>query len=292
VLSSRPLVSIVIPVFNGADFLAQAVESALAQTWSATEILVVDDGSNDDGATRAVMERFGSRVRRFHKPNGGVGSALNLGLQHMQGEYFSWLSHDDLFEPHKTERQVEALLQFGRPAISFSDWRRIDEQGRDLKLFGVRGEDFVRYPLWSVLEGRINGCTLLVPRACFDTCGRFHENLPTTQDYELWFRFALQFPFLHVPEPLVRQRTHRGQGSRDKRHLEEASLLWMEMLDRIPPDIMRAYCGDERAFIERTLRFLRGTSYKGAIAGVEQRLRDIEARRGRASDVMIGRSGT
>ena len=290
--NTRPFVSIVIPVFNGTDFLAQAIDSALAQTWPSVEILVVDDGSNDGGATRAVMERYGSRIRMFHKPNGGVGSALNLALRHMQGEFFSWLSHDDLFEPHKTEQQVEALLRFGRPAISFSDWRLVDEQRSTLKLLKVPSDDFVQYPLWSVLEGRINGCTLLVPRACFDACGKFLEDLPTTQDYELWFRFAMRFPFLHVPETLVEQRAHSGQRSRHARHLDEASLLWMEMLDRIPSEVMCAYSGNERAFIERTLRFLRGTSYKGAIAGVEQLLRDLEVRRGRASSVMIGRGSS
>jgi glycosyltransferase involved in cell wall biosynthesis len=292
VVSSRPLVSIVIPVFNGADFLAQAIESALAQTWPATEILVVDDGSNDDGATRTIMDQFGSRIRGFHKPNGGVGSALNLALRHMQGEYFSWLSHDDLFEPHKTERQIETLLRFGRSAVCFSDWRYIDKRGAPLKACNVGGEDFAKFPLWCVLEGRINGCTLLVPRGCFEACGDFLVDLPTTQDYELWFRFALRYPFVHEPDMLVRQRVHDQQRSRHQRHLDEASLLWMEMLDRVPAATMCAYSGNERAFIERTLRFLRGTSYKGAIAGVEQLLQDLEIRRCRASEGMTGGSGS
>jgi hypothetical protein len=123
----------------------------------------------------------------------------------------------------------------------------------------------------------------MVPRRFFDLAGRFLEDLPTTQDYELWFRFAIRFPFLHIPEMLVRQRVHSAQGSRIQRHLDEASLLWMDMLDRIPADMMRAYCGSERSFIERVLSFLRRTSYKAAIAGVEQLLADLGERRGAAA---------
>jgi len=282
VSDAKPLVTIVIPVFNGADYLAQAIDSALAQTWPALEILVVNDGSNDGGATRAIIDGYGSRLKSFDKPNGGVGSALNYAIERMRGDYFCWLSHDDLFEPEKTERQLRALAQFGAPAVVFSDWKNMSAKGRVIQSRTAGGEDFARFPLWAVLEGRINGCTIMVPRRFFDLCGTFLEDLPTTQDYELWFRFACRFPFVHIAEPLVRQRVHIAQGSRISRHLDEASLLWMDMLDRIPGDVMRDYCGSERSFIERTLSFLNRTSYKAAIAGVEQLLADLAERRSAA----------
>ena len=99
VMSNDPLVSIVIPVYNGADYLSECIDSALAQTYSNIEILVINDGSVDDGATEAVAQSYGDRIRYFRKENGGVSSALNLGIQHMRGDYFSWLSHDDRYEP-------------------------------------------------------------------------------------------------------------------------------------------------------------------------------------------------
>ena len=93
---SAALVSIVIPVFNGANYLADAINSALAQTWPNVEIIVVDDGSNDGGATRRVIESFDDRIRAFHQPNGGVAIALNRGVQ-----FFYVLS--TLMEIHRNE---------------------------------------------------------------------------------------------------------------------------------------------------------------------------------------------
>ena len=91
----NPLVSIVIPVYNGSNFLSQAIEAALSQTYKNIEILVVNDGSKDDGATEKVALSYGDRIKYLSKPNGGVSSALNYGIEHMSGDYFSWLSHDD-----------------------------------------------------------------------------------------------------------------------------------------------------------------------------------------------------
>src|SRR5258708_2119463 len=97
----QPLVSIVIPVFNGADFLREAIDSALAQTYPRKEIIVVNDGSTDGGATESITKAFGGKIRYFFKPNGHVASALNYGIANMAGDYFSWLSHDDMYYPNK-----------------------------------------------------------------------------------------------------------------------------------------------------------------------------------------------
>ena len=80
-MSTTPLVSVVIPVHNGTDRLGEAIDSVLAQTWPNVEIIVVDDGSCDGGRTRAVLERYGSRIRAIHQPNEGVGAALNRGIK-------------------------------------------------------------------------------------------------------------------------------------------------------------------------------------------------------------------
>src|SRR6185295_17389252 len=104
VTGARDLVSIVIPVFNGARYVGEAIESALAQTWPNTEVIVVNDGSDDGGATQRAIERYGGAVRVIVKPNGGVASALNAGIAAMRGQWFSWLSHDDLYLPTKIER--------------------------------------------------------------------------------------------------------------------------------------------------------------------------------------------
>src|SRR5262245_32160994 len=147
------LVTIVIPVFNGADYLSVAIESALAQTWPAVEVLIVDDGSDDGGRTRAIADSYGGSVRVLSKLNGGVATALNAGLEAMRGAWFSWLSHDDVYHPKKVEIQMEALRHAPAGSIAFSDYEVIDEAGRVLHVQeATRGFD-VEQPLWAVLEG-------------------------------------------------------------------------------------------------------------------------------------------
>ena len=95
--TASPLISIVIPVYNGSNYLREAIDSALRQTYKNIEVLVINDGSNDNGATARIAKSYGKKIRYFEKPNGGVATALNMGIQKMRGEYFSWLSHDDLY---------------------------------------------------------------------------------------------------------------------------------------------------------------------------------------------------
>ena len=120
----EPLVSIVIPVYNGENYLREAIESALSQTYESIEILVVNDGSTDQ--TEQIAGAYGDRIRYFYKPNGGVASALNLAIREMKGEYFSWLSHDDFDYPEKIELLMKALLeQEDKEAIAYCDYGQI-----------------------------------------------------------------------------------------------------------------------------------------------------------------------
>jgi glycosyltransferase involved in cell wall biosynthesis len=266
------LVSIVIPVFNGAKFVGEAIESALAQSWPQVEVIVVDDGSDDGGATRRVLDRYGDAIRVLAKPNGGVATALNAGIAAMRGSWFSWLSHDDVYHPLKIERYLAALRGEAGPAIAFGDVDLVDENGRLLRRSDLARSFEGRDGRWAVLEGRLNGCAMLVPRVCLDACGMFDPGLPTTQDYAYWFRLAQRFPFIPVDESLVRWREHADQGSRTSRHLEEASLLWVGMLESLETAHPEATPRERIEWLPRAERFLRRTSYAGARAYVGARL--------------------
>ena len=102
----EPKVTIIIPVYNGSNFLAEAIDAALAQTYQNCEILVVNDGSTDSGASEKIALSYGDKVRYYLKENGGVSSVLNYAFEKMNGEWFSWLSHDDLYYPEKIEKQI------------------------------------------------------------------------------------------------------------------------------------------------------------------------------------------
>lgn len=213
----NPKVSIVIPVFNGGNFLSQAIDSALAQTYRNIEILVINDGSEDGGETDRIAASYGDRIRYYKKPNGGVASALNMAINQMSGDYFSWLSHDDLYVQEKVERQIELLSCMSsadrRRTVVYSDFcvfSNDPERTIPRLMQGISPEEF-RY--WLTKEGSLHGCTLLIPKAALVETGGFNERLHTTQDYDLWFRMAKSYRFVHLSECLVKARSHSEQGS-------------------------------------------------------------------------------
>jgi glycosyltransferase involved in cell wall biosynthesis len=267
-----PLVSIVIPVYNGANFLAEAIESALAQTWPNIEIIVVDDGSDDDGETAAVAASFGDRIRYDHKPNGGVATAVNRGVSLMRGEYFSWLSHDDVYAPEKTERLMEAVLKAGEPVIAFGDFALMSDAGEHLREFRTGSGFESSQPVWAILEGRLNGCAMMIPKVCFAACGYLRPDLPSTQDYDLWFRMALKFQFIHVPGIAVFHRQHDLQGSKSPRFRSETDLLFLSVFDRLTDEVIASHAPSKVGFYKRVLRTLGTPGTSAALGRVLQKI--------------------
>ncbi len=234
-MKTNPLVSIIIPVYNGANFLKDAIESALKQTYKNVEILVINDGSKDHGATDKIAKSYGRKIRFFSKKNGGVASALNFGIKKMQGDYFAWLSHDDLYLPQKIAAQVKCLD--GNPkTILYSDFELVGPGIEHLSNARLKypKNDFV----YSLIVNRfIHGCTVLIPKNAFKEVGTFDETLQNTQDLDLWFRFlAHGYSFKHIAEILVKSRVHPGQGSNQRRsqQLIEEDALYLRVLQKFP----------------------------------------------------------
>ena len=213
-MNFTPKVTVAIPVYNGSGYLGQAIDSVLAQTYPHIEILVVNDGSDDGGATEKIALSYGARIRYYFKVNGGVGSALNMAIRKMTGAYFSWLSHDDLYYPDKVNSQIQMLsgmrhhrtILYGNHAV-FSE---NPDMGREIALPSVPPGNF-RY--FITVSNSLHGCTLLIPKTAFSDCGIFNEKLLTVQDYDLWFRMAEKYNFVHVPKLLVKARQHLGQAT-------------------------------------------------------------------------------
>lgn len=207
-------VSIVIPVFNGSNYLREAIDSALAQTYPNIEIVVVNDGSSDNGETERIALSYSDKIRYFSKKNGGVASALNLAIEKMSGDYFSWLSHDDLYCPEKVETQMCALAGMANPrAIAYGDHAVFYDNAADAEEVRLPPVPPNQFRYFITVNNILHGCTLLIPRAAFDECGRFNEALRTTQDYDLWFRMAEKYQFIHIPGVLVKARCHGDQSS-------------------------------------------------------------------------------
>jgi glycosyltransferase involved in cell wall biosynthesis len=247
--TTSPKVSIVIPVYNGADFLAEAIDSALAQTYANVEVIVVNDGSDDAGATATVARSYGDRVRYFEKPNGHVASALNYAVGQMKGDYFSWLSHDDLYHPEKISDQVEIALREGSRTIVYSFFETLEHStgARNAEQHAAPPDYFRQ---WLTEYKLLHGCTLLIPREAFDSCGQFNESLRTTQDYDMWFRMARHFRFIPVPRVLVTGRLHENQGSRALLAVaeEECDQLLRKFVEELSPDELSG-CDNENGYL-------------------------------------------
>lgn len=266
-LCDKPLVSIIIPVFNGSRFMKEAIDSALNQAYSNCEVIVVNDGSTDDGRTAGIARSYGTRIRYLEKLNGGCGSALNVGIANMRGDYFSWLSHDDVYERLKVASQMSALLRAGKPdAIVYSGYKLIDSKSKRLgKVLPERvlGRHRVEEPLLPLLRGLIHGCSLLIPRMYFDAFGSFDESLVFTQDYDLWFKFLRTAPLVYDPKPYVKSRVHPDQDtqSRNDGHNQEANSLWGGILRAVTEDEMTRLDGSRCAFFLNMESFLSRTGY-------------------------------
>lgn len=242
----KPLVSIVMPVYNGSNYLKCAIDSALKQTYNNIEIIVINDGSNDNGLTEDIAKSYGDKIKYLYKENGGVATALNVGIQNSTGEYISWLSHDDMYFENKIERQVAYLSSTSSPeVILYSDYKAIDADDNLIQVACIACDnsfDCKQEFLLNMFKARIHGCSLLIPKKCFSDVGYFDEKLKTTQDYDLWFKFFKSgYEFRHMPEVLICSRWHEEQGTRSLYKIahKEIEELYISAIDTFYEDIAR-----------------------------------------------------
>ncbi|QQS32201.1 MAG: glycosyltransferase [Acidobacteriota bacterium] len=204
-----PLVSAVIPVYNGERYVAETIESILCQTYPAVECIVIDDGSTDD--TCRVCESFGDRIRYFWKPNGGVSSARNRGIAEAAGEFIAFLDADDKWFPNKIERQVDVMIN-SNAGLCLTGVVFIDGDGNEIGRNGVPDSDqLVRNIVTLSSNTGFIATTGLARRSALEAVGLFDENLSTAADADMVLRFALLSKILPLDEPLALYRHHTGQ---------------------------------------------------------------------------------
>jgi len=222
---SLPHVTVVVPAWNMERYVERSIQSALAQTYPALDVLVVDDGSTD--ATLAIAERIAAdnpRITVHSFPNGGVARARNRGTELARGHYVAFLDADDLWHPTKIERQVAALARHPQDdgwVACYALFRMVDENDRVIASgygAGKRGSFFLDHLLVNHVG---NGSSLLVRRdAALEVGGfdpSFAENgIGGSEDFDFQLRLLLRFKMEYVPEYLVGYRVHAAQMSADQ----------------------------------------------------------------------------
>lgn len=215
---STPLVSVIIPAYNRAHCIADAVASALAQTFTNHEIIVVDDGSTD--ATIANLSPFGNRVRLIRQPNRGVSAARNAGIRAASGDWIAFLDSDDRWRPDKLARQYACVHQYAG-TICFT--RCVTEQGellRDVEdlisavvepgIKYVTGENFLAATCHAPRHPMIQ--SMFIAKQLLETVGLFDESLSAGEDTLLLFKLSFHTGFLYLDQPLT-EIVHNSPGS-------------------------------------------------------------------------------
>lgn len=219
------LVTVIIPSYNSARYLAEAVTSVFAQTYAAVECIVVDDGSTDN--TKEVMQELVSRyplLKIATKTNGGPSSARNLGLRLCSGEYISFLDADDVLLPEKLERQAHYLNGHDDVDIVYGDYLLVTERLQPMALFSAEMPrklhplDALCYRNW------FNPLVPLLRRSVIDRVGEFDEELHAAEDWDYWIRCARIARMSHLPKAVALYRQHRGQVHRDYIRMRDACI--------------------------------------------------------------------
>ena len=203
-----PLISSIVPVFNGERYLKEALDSIRAQTYRPLEIIVADDGSTD--GTAAVMAGSGSEVRYLFQPNAGPAAARNLGLSTARGAFVAFLDHDDLWHPEKLARQM-ARFQ-ARPDLDVCVTHARNVWSPDLTEAAVRYREHPRFA--QALPGYVTS-TLLARRTLFEEVGQFSPVLQHADGTEWFLRATDRGAAMELlPDVLTYHRLHRDNLSR------------------------------------------------------------------------------
>jgi glycosyltransferase involved in cell wall biosynthesis len=264
-------IAAIIPLFNGAAHIAEAIRSVLAQTVRPDEILVVDDGSTDDGP--AIVERFGE-ARLIRQENAGQSAARNRGVRQSSSSLLAFLDQDDSWYPHHLQELVKLFdRDTGAPlGWAYSNLDEIDEHGR---LVGRRVLDRWKtaHPKRSLADCIrqdmfVLPSASLVSRAAFEAVGGFDERLSGYEDDDLFLRiFRAGFDNAYVDVPLAQWRIHRSSSSFGDR-MRESRLIYFEKLRREFPDP-----GGGHHLALRFVRSILAEYDRSAAAGDRQRMR-------------------
>lgn len=208
----NPRISVVIPVYNCAKYVSEAIDSVLGQTYKAHELIVVDDGSTD--GLQFVLKKYSSDISYVRQENAGAASARNLGIGLASGEWIAFLDSDDIWLPHKLERQVSMLYEFQDIDVVYS---QVQNFGDDIvgaiwpTLISEVPNQKELLCHWASLNHTPPTPTVVVRRKSLEDAGFFSTHLRTAEDLDLWVRLLVDNKFLGLKEVLVLRRV-RGDS--------------------------------------------------------------------------------
>lgn len=225
------LVSIVLPVYNGARFLRDSIESIIGQTYTNWELLILDDCSTDD--TPIISIEYTEKDERIHyyrnEKNLRLPGNLNRGFSLSVGEYLTWTSDDNLFRPMALERMVDALESNTSVDLVYSSYQIIDEFGVAKQVYAadIDGQN-------HILGSNVVGACFMYTRKVYEQVGDYDVNLFLVEDFDYWQRVMMKFRSLPVAEVLYYYRWHDASLTSTKNELRFSELLEKMLLKNRP----------------------------------------------------------
>ena len=257
-------VSLIIATFNHARFLGAAIDSALAQTLGAVDVIVVDDGSTDD--TPSVLARYAGRVRVLRQPNRGLAAARNAGLAAARGTYVAFLDADDVMAPTKLAAQLEMLERSPTIGWTYCDVlietvaTRTTVTASERFGYGARALDGWLFP--ELIHGNfIPAIAPMIRRTALDAAGGFDERLTALEDWDMWLRLSLIVEARYTPAVLVTYRIRPGGMSEDRARMDRNRFCVLDKINRTRPVALESLGDVGRRIIADTHNWLGKEAY-------------------------------
>lgn len=218
-----PIISVILPVYNGEKTIIATIKSVLSQSFSDIELIAIDDGSQD--STLELIKNISDpRLKVFSYANAGQAVSRNRGLSLASGKYVSFIDADDLWTPDKLEQQLQALQNNSQAALAYSWTDYIDEEGNFLlsgNRINIQGNVYEKLLVTNFLE---NGSNPLIHKYVLDEVGGFNAALTPAEDWDLWLRIAARYSFVAVSSPQILYRVSANSASANILKMEAACL--------------------------------------------------------------------
>ena len=225
--NNTPLISVIIPVYNGEKTIRETIFSVLNQTYKNLELIVINDGSLDL-TLNVIYTIQDSRLKVFSYEKSGVSISRNRGIERASGQFISFLDADDIWTPEKLEKQLKALQANPQASVAYSWVDYIDENGeffRHGNHISINGNAYEKMLIQNVLE---NGSNPLIRRQALINVGNFDISLKFAEDWDMWLRLASRYDFVTVPDADVLYRMSFSSVSTNVLEMEKACLKFIE----------------------------------------------------------------
>jgi glycosyltransferase involved in cell wall biosynthesis len=284
---TNPFVSIIIPAYNQAQYLKQSIDSAIAQAYPHTEIIVVNDGSTDE--TESIAKSYGSKINYIYQENLGLAGARNTGIRVAKGELIGLLDSDDIWKPNFLETIVSLVIKYPKASVFYSQGQCIDADGNILPQI-VGGKTISQSNFFnSLLQANfLIPSTITLRRETIVNAGYFDETLRSCEDWDLWLRILPDATFIGTEEIIIYYRVHKESLTANISGMQTAKKTVVEKQFGIddgaysswPTEKRLAYSGLYRYFLTTSIR--RSGDWQ---SGIENLFKSLHTDPSRAADI-------